>query len=429
MKRALIITYYWPPSGGGGVQRWLKMSAYMKKAGWEPIIYTPENPAFDVKDNSLLNDVPQDITVLKTPIKEPIELFQSFFRVMGKKPPQQKDLISDRNSSLFQRAATFVRGNFFIPDPRITWVKPSVKFLSKFLKENHIDAIITTGPPHSMHLIGKRLKQQFPNVKWVADFRDPWSEWDLLDALKTKQRAKSIHRRLEHEVLTQADLVVSISPYHVNRLIALGAKRCELVNNGYDARDFEGVVKSVTEKFVIRHLGSIDELRDPKPFLAVVKTLVEEGFIAKEKIAIEFIGPVNNAFRMSIEFDQVLNTITTFKPAVAHSEVTKLYASSTLLLLILAHTDIAAGNMPGKMYEYMASGTPILGIGPPDGDAAALIRKTNSGAVISRENEHAMKHMIQRHYLLWERGEMITTEQAPDYSREALTKKFFSLLD
>lgn len=429
MKRALIITYYWPPSGGGGVQRWLKMSAYMKIVGWEPVIYTPENPAFDVKDPSLLKDIPQDIVVLKTPIKEPIEVFQSMFKVMGKKPPQQKDLISDRNSSLFQRLATFIRGNFFIPDPRITWVKPSVSFLSKYIKENHIDAIITTGPPHSMHLIGKQLKHLFPEIKWIADFRDPWSEWDLLDVLKTKERAKKIHRRLEHQVLTQADLVVSISPYHVNRLIALGAKRCELVNNGYDARDFRGIDKIITDKFIIRHLGSIDELRDPKPFVYVVKSLILEGIIPIEKIALEFIGPVNNAFRASIEADSTLKNIISFHPAVPHNEVTKLYASSTLLLLILAHTDIAAGNMPGKMYEYMASGTPILGIGPPDGDAAALIRKTNSGAVIPRENEHAMKHMLQRHFLLWEKGEMIVTAKAPDFSREALTKKFFSLLD
>lgn len=428
MKRVLIITYYWPPSGGGGVQRWLKMSAYMKKYGWEPVIYTPDQPAFDVKDHSLLKDIPEGIEVIRHPIFEPIEVFQSAFKLFGKKAPQQKDLISERNASLFQRAATYVRGNFLIPDPRITWVKPSIKYLSKYLQEHHIDAIISTGPPHSMHLIALGLKEKFPKLFWAADFRDPWSEWDLLDVLKTKERAKQKHRMLERRVITTADVVVSISPYHVNRLKVLGAKNCALVNNGYDARDFEGVSKIQTEKFVIRHLGSVDELRDPRPFVTVIKQLIEEKTIPIHQIAIEFIGPVNNTFRQFIETDTLLNKITSFHPAVPHSEVMKLYASSTLLLLILAHTDIAAGNMPGKMYEYMASGTPILGIGPPDGDAAALIRQTNSGAVIPRENEFAIKHMVQRHFTLWKNGEMIITSKAPEYSREALTKKFISLL-
>lgn len=428
MKKVLIITYYWPPSGGGGVQRWLKMSAFMKSNGWEPIIYTPSNPAFDVKDPSLMKDVDEDITVIKTPIFEPVEVFQSAFKLVGKKPPQQKDFISDRNSSLFQRAATYIRGNYFIPDPRVTWVSPSVKFLKKYLKENPVDAVISTGPPHSMHLIAMRLKKIFPNIQWVADFRDPWSEWDLLDVLKTKEAARKRHRRLEREVLHTADLTVSISPYHVDRLIALGAKRCELINNGYDHRDFLKAKKITTDKFVIRHLGSVDELRDPRPMMGAIADLIHEKNILQEDISVEFIGPVNNSFRQYIEDNAALAGITKFAPAVPHSAVVDLYCSSTLLLLILAHTDIAAGNMPGKMYEYMASGTPILGIGPEDGDAAVLLLQTNSGKIIDRQHHDKIKMMLREHYESWKKGEMIITEKAPDYSREALTRKFCSLL-
>lgn len=429
MKKVLIISYYWPPSGGGGVQRWLKMSAYLKRNGWEPIIYTPENPAFDVKDTSLLKDIPENITVLKTKIFEPIEVFQKAFKLVGKPAPKQKDLLSDRNASLFQRASTYVRGNYFIPDPRVTWVRPSFHFLKKYLKENKVDAIISTGPPHSMHLIAQKVKKAFPEIKWVADFRDPWSEWDLLDMLKTKSRARAYHKRLEYNVLQEADLTVSISPYHVDRLIHLGAKRCELINNGYDARDFENAKKINTNKFIIRHLGSIDDLRDPRPMMHALNQIISENKLEANNVSIEFIGPVNNAFREFVEENDILKNITSFHPAVPHSEVVGLYTSCTLLLLILAHTDIAAGNMPGKMYEYMASGTPILGIGPDDGDAAVLIHHTQSGAIIDRNHIEKMGELIVKHYNDWKKGEMIITQKAPDYSREALTKKFCQLLD
>jgi glycosyltransferase involved in cell wall biosynthesis len=429
MKKVLIITYYWPPSGGGGVQRWLKMSAYLKENGWEPIIYTPSNPAFDVKDPSLLKDVPQDITVLTQPIFEPIEVFQSAFKLMGKKAPQQKDLLSERNSSLFQRASTYVRGNYFIPDPRITWVRPSVKFLKTYLSENKVDAIVSSGPPHSMHLIAQKVKQFFPEIKWISDFRDPWSEWDLWDMLKTKERARNKHRKLERAVLEQSDLVISISPYHVDRLIHLGAKRCELINNGYDARDFLNAKKVNTNKFIIRHLGSVDDLRDPRPMMFALQSLIEEKSIDVADLAIEFIGPVNNSFRVFVEENHALKNSTAFLPAVPHSEVVGLYTSSTLLLLILAHTEIATGNMPGKMYEYMASGTPILGIGPADGDAAKLIKSTDSGSIIERENVNEIKNMILSHYESWKKGEMKITNKAPDYSRQALTKKFCQLMN
>lgn len=429
MKKVLIITYYWPPSGGGGVQRWLKMSAYLQRNGWEPIIYTPENPAFDVKDESLLKDVPKDIVVLKTKIFEPIEVFQKAFQLVGKKAPQQKDLLSDRNASLFQRASTYVRGNYFIPDPRITWVRPSFQFLKKYLKENKVDAIISTGPPHSMHLIAQKIKKEFPELKWVADFRDPWSEWDLLDMLKTKSRAREYHKRLERSVLEQADLTISISPYHVDRLVQLGAKRCELINNGYDSRDFENTQKINTEKFIIRHLGSIDDLRDPRPMMHALIDIFAQHKIDPSKLSVEFIGPVNNAFREFVEENNFLKNSTSFHPAVPHNEVVSRYTSCTLLLLILAHTEIAVGNMPGKMYEYMASGTPILGIGPNNGDAAELIHRTHSGAVIERNHIEQMGEFIVTHYNDWKKGEMIVTKKAPEYSRESLTKKFCQLLD
>jgi glycosyltransferase involved in cell wall biosynthesis len=202
-----------------------------------------------------------------------------------------------------------------------------------------------------------------------------------------------------------------------------------LINNGYDARDFSNAKKQNTTKFIIRHLGSVDDLRDPRPMMYALQSLIEENTINVADLSIEFIGPVNNSFRVFVEENDALKNSTAFLPAVPHSEVVGLYTSSTLLLLILAHTEIATGNMPGKMYEYMASGTPILGIGPADGDAAKLITATDSGSIIERENVSEIKKMILSHYESWKNGEMKITNKAPDYSRQALTKKFCHLMN
>src|SRR5688500_17692581 len=181
-KKVLIIAYYWPPSGGSGVQRWLKFVKYLPQFGWEPYVFTPENPSFAIRDESLLKDVPPEAEVIHFPIWEP---YEAFFRVSGlfgnRQTAKPTSLVSSsKTRSVFQRLSTWVTGNLLIPDPRRFWVKPSVNFLHEFLQENEIGTIITTGPPHSMHLIGRNLKRRNPHLRWFADFRDPWSDWGLL---------------------------------------------------------------------------------------------------------------------------------------------------------------------------------------------------------------------------------------------------------
>nr|MCU0397817.1 glycosyl transferase [Cyclobacteriaceae bacterium] len=214
-KKVLIITYYWPPSGGSGVQRWLKFVKYLPQFGWQPYVYTPENPSFEVKDETLLKDIPIEAEVIKLPIWEPYSMFNRLTLLAG-----GKEKSSNRNepevkpSSGFQRLATWVRANLFIPDPRIFWIKPSVRFLHDFLKERKIITIITTGPPHSMHLIGLKLKKKNPDLNWIADFRDPWTEWGLWEKFGTGAWAMRRHRKLEHKVLISADHVVSVTPFY-----------------------------------------------------------------------------------------------------------------------------------------------------------------------------------------------------------------------
>ena len=210
-KKVLIVTYYWPPSGGSGVQRWLKFVKYLDQAGWETFVLTPDNPSFAVSDPSLLQDIPSNTEVLRLPIWEPYDTFFKLSALFGKKKPGTPDLISTGKKSLFQRISGWVRGNLFIPDPRIFWVKPAAAFLNEVVKSNNIDKIITTGPPHSIHLIGLKLKKKNPNLKWIADFRDPWSQWDLLDTLSLSGFARRRHLALERKVLRQPTV---LSPSH-----------------------------------------------------------------------------------------------------------------------------------------------------------------------------------------------------------------------
>jgi hypothetical protein len=221
MKKVLIITYYWPPAGGSGVQRWLKFSKYLPENGWKPYIFTPDSPAFDVKDEDLFSDIDVETEVWKTPIWEPYSLKDKLF---GKSESSNAGIIQDKYS-VKNKIMNWVRGNIFIPDPKVFWVKPSIKLLSKKIKEEGITHVVSTGPPHSMHLIALGLKKQNPDLKWVADFRDPWSEIDLLNDFHLTKKSKLKYRKLEKQVLQIADVCLTVSETWVESFKVLGSKK------------------------------------------------------------------------------------------------------------------------------------------------------------------------------------------------------------
>jgi len=424
-KKVLIVTYYWPPSGGSGVQRWLKFVKYLDKAGWETFVLTPENPQFQILDPSLQRDVPSDTTVVKLPIWEPYDAFYKITALFGKKKPGATDMISTGKRSFFQKVSSWVRGNLLIPDPRKFWVKPASNYLNDFIRKKGIDKIITTGPPHSIHLIGLRLKKKNPDLKWIADFRDPWSAWDLLDTLSLSESSRNKHRLLERKVLQTADRVVTIAPYHVKLFEKLGGRKVDLITNGFDTDDFEKVNRVKTSKFTIRHTGVVDELRDPRPFMLALKKV----FQGNEDVVVEFIGNVNSAFKDFIAADPVLSKITKFTNTIPHKQFLQLYGETDLLLLVLAHTAIAPGNLPGKFFEYLASGVPIVAVGPVDGDAADVLRRSNAGEIFSRENDAGMSEMLRKHYDLWKSGNIVLTTEASLFTRKKLTDQLISILE
>ena len=428
-KKILIITYYWPPSGGSGVQRWLKFVKYLPSFGFQPFVFTPENPSFEIRDDTLVKDIPTEAEVIRFPIWEPYHIFKSASRLFGKRPASQIDMVTVGKKGLFQIVTTWVRGNLLIPDARVFWVEPSVKFLEDFLKSNGITTLITTGPPHSLHLIGLNLKKKNPDLRWIVDLRDPWSEWDFLDALSLTSWARRRHQKLERSVLSAADRVITIAPFHVQRFEALGGRKVELITNGYDEDDFKGIHKIKTDQFTIRHIGMVDELRDPRPFMKAIQELAEvlPDFLKNTKI--EFIGAVNSAFREFVLQDKILSAITAFAKPLPHAELLKLYGETDIQLLILAHTTLAAGNLPGKFFEYLASGNFIFGVGPENGDAADILRNTHAGIMIERDNVSKIQEALKERFEKWRSGTDEDKRDVSGFSRKELTKRLVKVLE
>lgn len=425
--RVLIVTYYWPPYGTSGVQRWLKFVKYLPQFGFHPYVYTPENPAGEAVDESLLADVPPEADVIKLPIWEPYQIFQKISGLLGR-TTKPSDFIATGKKNLWQVITSWGRGNLLIPDARVFWVKPSVTFLEDFIRSNKISLLITTGPPHSMHIIGLRLKHRIAGLKWMADFRDPWSEWDLLDALSLSGWARGRHRKLEREVLQNADAVVTIAPFHQKRLQELGGRPVHLITNGFDEEDFKGIVHQRTRLFTIRHIGVVDELRDPRPVMEALEQMLIENPARELCVRVEFIGNVNSRFIEWVQNSGPLSRVTNFIAHIPHTHVLAKYGTTDLQLLVLAHTGIAPGNLPGKFFEYLASGNPILAIGPTDGDAAQILREANAGIMVGREDRISIRHALDKYFKEWERGESTLKRSVDQFSRRSLTQQLTQVL-
>jgi len=421
MKKVLIITYYWPPAGGSGVQRWLKFTKYLPKYNWQPIIYRPENPYFEVKDEALLNDIPAEAEIWKTPIWEPYALKDKLFGKGGKS--QSAGVISNKKS-LKNKVLNWVRGNVFIPDPKVYWVKPSIKVLLKKIKEEGIEHIITSGPPHSMHLIGLGLKKAMPNLKWIADFRDPWSELDLLDEFHLSNSSRKKHKDLEKEVLQKADVTLTVSETWVEDLKRLGGKRVELITNGYDVADFELKPKT-NDKFIIGHYGLLNHLRNPKNLWKALADLCEENTDFNDKLEIHLSGNIDKEVLAEIVAYPQLKEKVKQLGYLSHAQVLQQYYEASVLLLLLFNSKSGVGNYPGKIFEYFAAQKPILAFVPKGSDTQKLIEKTNTGKCFPY-TETNLKNDILR---LFKNEENFDFENMERFSRKKLTHDLTNLLN
>ena len=433
MKRVLIITYYWPPSGGSGVQRWLKMSKYLPENGWQPVIYTADDAEYPVEDKSLENDVAPEAEVIRRPIVEPYTIYKKFLG-MKKGEKVKAGFINEgaKKSGWKENLSVWLRGNFFIPDARCWWIKPSVKYLTNYLKEHPVDAMISTGPPHSMHLIARALHKKF-NIPWVADFRDPWTDIDFYKDLRLTCCADRKHHRLERGVLTEATKVVTIGWDCAKGLENHGAKDVAVITNGYDFdNSMQSNCQNHTSTFTMSHIGIVGANRNPEMFWQSIADIVETfpETSPKPSIKIRLIGQIDNTVLESIKRHNIKNYVE-ITPYIPHNQVVEEQTKSDVLLLFVNNTPNAKGILTGKIFEYMASGRPILCIGPEDGDSARILNETQTGITVDFNDKEKMKaiilDMMQKH----QDNQLVTkhNEAVEQYSRRNLTQKYAELLN
>ena len=424
MKKLLLISYYWPPAGGGGVQRWLKMSKYLPENGWLPVVYTALPTTYVAKDRDLLDEVHPDIEIIRTPIAEPYGLYA---KLMGQKKEKSNysGFIKDKKSGLAHKISVFIRSNLFIPDARKFWIRPSVKYLRTWLKDNHVDAIVTNGPPHSMHMIGLKLKKHFPNIPWIADFRDPWTNIDFYKDLELLPFSDSLHKRMEKSVLEKADKVVTVTWTLQKELSALGnGRKIDLVLNGYDPFDFKNFMPIKTDEFIICHLGSMNKDRNPTKLWKALQSLkvMDEEFAKKLKIYL--IGPVDNAIKQSINQYKLEENLV-LQNFIPHHEAIQFLQKCDLLLLSINQSNNSKGILPGKLFEYLATSKPILAIGPKDGDINKVMTKLSISQLFDYEEYDLIKEFIQKAYNYSSTG----VDNIEKYSRKSHAKSYALLLN
>ncbi|MFI5164150.1 MAG: glycosyltransferase family 4 protein [Bacteroidia bacterium] len=428
MRRVLIITYYWPPSGGAGVQRWLKFVKYLRNFGWEPIVYTPENPEAPAIDNSLLKDIPENLAVIKTKIWEPYSLYKSFIGQKKNEKINAGFLSEKKKPGLTEKISVWIRGNWFIPDARKFWIRPSVQFLSEYLKKNPIDAMISTGPPHSMHLIALGLKNKF-NIPWLADFRDPWTNIDFYDKLLLTKSSDAKHKKLELEVLKNADTIVTVSWNWAKDFQKILNRGIEVITNGFDEDDFHFNHLKLDDKFSISHIGAMNKDRNPHLFWKALSELLRENDLLKKDLKIHLIGKNDFSVLQSIEENDLISYLqkTEYLP---HNEVLRQICTSQILLLPLNDTPNTLGIIPGKIFEYLAAKRPIFAIGSEEGDSAKIIQEAKAGVICDFKNKEKMKKEIMKMYSLYKEEKLqVEAADTRKYSRKNKTAEMAVLLD
>ncbi len=428
-KKILIITYYFPPAGGPGVQRWLKFVKYLPDFDIQPIVYIPENPTYPIVDEKLVQEISEKAIILKDKIFEPYQI-ASFFSKNKTQKISTGIIPNQKKQTFLESFLLWIRGNLFIPDARIFWIKPSVKYLEKYIQENQIDTIITSGPPHSLHLIGLELKQKL-DLNWIADFRDPWTTIGYHKALKLSNYASKKHKNLENKVLNLADKIIVTSKTTKQEFRAITNQPIEVITNGFDDETSLAKAKNVVldSKFSLAHIGSFLSDRNPEILWKSLQELVLEIPEFARNLEIKLIGKVSQ---------EVLDAISNFKlndfvnnlGYISHQEAIEHQQKSQVLLLIEIDSDDTKCIIPGKLFEYMVSERPIIGIGPKNSDFQEILVNTNSGLFFEYSEKENLKKSILEYYNLYLnknlKSNAINLEQ---YSRKNLTGKLVKFLN
>ena len=427
-KRILIITYYWPPAGGPGVQRWLKFTKYLPEFGWKPTVFIPENPSYPIIDHSLVEEVPHHVNVIRSKIWEPYRFAEKLSKKNEKFKGGQFDV--GKKQSWKSRLSIWVRGNFFIPDARVFWVKPSAKYLKKYLRENHFDAVVTTGPPHSLHLIGLALKKDFPDFKWIADFRDPWTEISYYKHLKLAKNADRKHRKLEKMVFQQADITLATSFADAESFSKKGANAI-CITNGFDTEpdSANSNFKGNNGKFTLAYIGILEQLRNPSVLWAALSELVNEQPDFATNLELRFVGRVDEHILNELAsvglFGYIIDT-----GYVEHQRSVKEMNEADLLLITNFPDPASRGIIPGKIFEYLATGNRIISFGPADADVEKILAQTEAGKHFQYTEHAAAKNFILETFREWQNNGLTKNSKGKTeiYSRRNLTRQLAEIL-
>jgi len=447
-KRVLVITYYWSPTGGSGVQRWVKFSKYLPEFGWTPVIYTPSNPEQIAIDHNMAKEIPPQAEIIKRHISEPYTLYHKFIgHKKGEKIAAINPINNSKDKSLAEKISLWVRANIFIPDPRITWKHSSVNFLIKYLKEHPVDVIVTTGPPQSMHLIGRELHRR-TGIKWIADFRDPWTKMFYFKHLPLNRFASRAHYRLEQSVLREADYIVAVSPRVQKDFMAMlpsgsNPDKVKLITNGFDPSDFANATQSSfcekkpqnqtadnqARKISIVHTGILAQEGNPTELWKALGLKNDIPFLIK------LYGNTDQAVIKSM-IEAGLDGKFSDEGYKSHSEINHYQQTADILILPLRKEEEYKSVLPGKLFEYIAADVPILGIGPIDSVCAEVLQDTGCGQMFEWTDAEGMLDFIkmvnkQLHEVQGESNSTLprNNKKIESYSRVNLTKQYIKLFE
>jgi glycosyltransferase involved in cell wall biosynthesis len=401
VKRLLFVSYYFPPSGGPGVQRTLKFVKYLPENGWAPTVLTvdPRYASYPDVDDTLAADVSDSLVVIKTRSWDP---YGSYARLLGRPKDDTVGVafVREESAGLRQRAGLWIRANLFTPDARYGWVPFARREANVLHRADPFDAVLTTGPPHSTHLVGRALARKW-GVPWVADMRDPWTGIFYYPQLPMTRLAAARDQRFEKSVLSEADAVTVVSRSMVTNLSKRVRREYTYLPNGYDPDDFRDVPAPANKRFVIRHIGTLSRTQNPKSVWSQLQLLVSKS---PGDVAVELIGHVDAEIIMSIR-EHGLDDTVRILPYVDHDRAVALMQDSSLLLLVIPDGASSHEIVTGKLFEYLASGRPTLAIGPPDGDAGAILRDCSGGRMFAHGDSEGVHAYLAEQYGAFWRGE------------------------
>ncbi len=429
MKKVLIITYYWPPCGGIGVLRCLKLAKYLREFGWEPVIFTADNAHYPSIDHSNDKDIPKGITVLRQKIWEPYHIYKF---LTGQKPEANVNNVfyaSEKKTGWLHNFSVWVRSNFFIPDARALWIKPSVAFLQDYLREHPVDAIISNGPPHSNTRIATLLKKA-TGIPWLADFQDPWSQVDYFSMLKLAPWGRRKHLRMEQDVFKHANAISIVSHSWKRDLERIGAKDVHVFPWGFDSDDFADIQPIYARSFSLTHTGILGSDRNPIELWWAIDAMANKYPTFLRDLNLQLLGMVDASVWEETKNRGLFQKIS-LSGTVDRKTALSYTAGSSILLLILNRQDNAGGRIPGKFFEYLASGRPILAIGPVGSDVARIMEETSAGTYCSFDDTESCFKALEHFYNLYLNGTLAgaSASKIIQYSNRNITEKVAILLN